>query len=92
MDNYFSACIRKAHLVRAWKKVGRNSLKALYAIKRNLVNHKKRNAYRSYFVSILSYGSQLWKPSKSDLTLIESSGIDFWFENAAIIPMWSSDS
>ena len=53
----------------------------------NTTLNNKKNAYRSYIVPILSYDSQPWKPSKSDLTwkrAEESSGMGFWFENAII--------
>ena len=52
-----------------------NSLKALYAIKRNLVNttlSNKKNAHRNYIVSFFSYCLQLCGLSKSDVNLIES--------------------
>ena len=41
------------------------TLKALYAMKRNLVNttlSNKKNTYRGYIVPIFSYCLQLWRP------------------------------
>ena len=32
----------------------------------------KLKSYKSYVAPIVSYGSTLWKPSKSDLKVIES--------------------
>ena len=51
------------------------ALKALYCIKRNLspatTMNNRKNAYKSYVVSIVSYASSVWKPSKQDLATLE---------------------
>ena len=51
------------------------ALKALYCIKRNLspvtTMNNRKNAYNSYVVTIVSYASSVWKPSKQDLATLE---------------------
>ena len=56
------------------EKRAEKSVKALFALKRNLSKATlatRKNAYICYVVSILSYSWAIWKPSKGDLSLIE---------------------
>ena len=52
------------------------AIKVFFTIKRNIANGTswigKKNLYRSYIVPIISYGAILWKPSKSELRMIEN--------------------
>ena len=52
------------------------ALTALFTLKRNLAittSFKRKSAYFSYVVPIVSYGSSLWLPSKGDLRIVEKS-------------------
>ena len=51
------------------------AINSLFALKRHLSRTtllNRKNAYVSYVVPIIGYGSALWKPSKSNLKIIES--------------------
>ena len=57
------------------KKRAEKAFNALFVLKRNLSKANfatRKNAYISYVVPILCYGSAIWKPSKGDLEIIES--------------------
>ena len=57
------------------KKRAVKALNALFVLKRNLskaIFATRKNAYICYVVPVLCYGSAIWKPSKSDLGIIES--------------------
>ena len=54
----------------------KKTMKTFFTIKRNIGNGTpwptRKSLYRSYIVTILSSGAVLWKPSKTDLKLIET--------------------